>query len=254
MNTLLKYKDLLFELVLRDIKVKYKKSILGIMWSILNPLLMMLVMTIVFSTIFKSSIPNFPMYLIIGQTLFSFFGESTNMALMSIIYNAGLIKKVYIPKYIFPLSKSLFALSNLFFSLIAVFIVAIFTKIEFNFYILLFPIPIFLLFLFSLGIGLVVATYSVFFRDIAHLYQILLLIWTYMTPIFYPITILPGTYIKIILYNPLFCYITFARDLILESKVSDIKLVLLCFLYSLVSMIIGICVFKKNEKKFIFYI
>ncbi|VTX49135.1 Polysialic acid transport protein KpsM [uncultured Leptotrichia sp.] len=249
-----KYRNLIKELVIRDIKVKYKKSVLGILWSILNPLLMMMVMTVVFSTIFKSSIPNFPMYLIIGQTLFTFFSETTNMALMSIIYSAGLIKKVYIPKYIFPFSKSLFALSNLFFSLIAVFIVAIFTKIEFSFYILLFPLPIFLLFLFSFGIGLIVATYSVFFRDIGHLYQILLLIWTYVTPIFYPITILPGNLVKTILYNPLFCYITFARDLILERKISDIKLVSLCFLYSLVSMILGMYIFKKNEKQFIFYI
>ena len=254
MNDFIKYKDLIIELVLRDIKVKYKRSILGVLWSILNPLLMMMIMTVVFSTIFKSSIPNFHMYLIIGQTLFSFFGEVTNMSLMSIVYSSGLIKKVYIPKYVFPLSKSLFALSNLFFSLIAVFIVALVTRTEFNFYILLLPIPIILLFLFSFGVGLILATYSVFFRDIAHLYQILLLIWTYITPIFYPITILPGNLVKTVLYNPLFCYITFTRDLILEGKISNLKLVLLCFLYSLISVVFGIYVFKKNENKFIFYI
>lgn len=251
---LLKYKDLILELVLRDIKVKYKKSVLGILWSVLNPLLMMIILSIVFSTIFKSSIPNFPMYLIIGQTLFSFFGEVTNMSMMSIIYSGGLIKKVYIPKYIFPFSKALFGLCNLIFSMVAVILVGFFTKIEFHIEMLLFPVPIILLFIFSLGIGLILATYSVFFRDISHLYQILLLIWTYLTPIFYPISILPGNFISYILYNPLFCYITFARDLVLKGEVSDPKLIFFCFLYSFLSISIGVLVFKKNENKFILFV
>ena len=113
MDTLLKYKDLLFELVLRDIKVKYKKSVLGVLWSVLNPLLMMIVLTVVFSEVFKSSISNFPLYLITGQVIFNFFSEATNMSMMSVLGNGSLIKKVYIPKYIFPLSKTLFGLVNL---------------------------------------------------------------------------------------------------------------------------------------------
>lgn len=143
-----KYIDLLNELVIRDIKIKYKRSFLGVLWSVLNPLLMMVVMSVVFSTMFQSSIPNFPMYLIIGQILFSLFSEVTNMAMMSIIYNGGLIKKVYIPKYIFPLSKALFALSNLFFSLIAVILVALFTKLQLHWELFFVLIPIILLFFF----------------------------------------------------------------------------------------------------------
>ena len=222
-----KYIDLLNELVIRDIKIKYKRSFLGVLWSVLNPLLMMVVMSVVFSTMFQSSIPNFPMYLIIGQILFSLFSEVTNMAMMSIIYNGGLIKKVYIPKYIFPLSKALFALSNLFFSLIAVILVALFTKLQLHWELFFVLIPIILLFFFSLGIGLVLASYAVFFRDISHLFQIVLMIWTYLTPIFYPVTILPGNIIKYILYNPMFCYITFARDLILKGEFSDFKIIFL---------------------------
>jgi ABC transporter integral membrane subunit len=251
---LFKYKDLILELVSRDIKVKYKRSVLGILWSILNPLLMMIIFSIVFSTIFKSSIPNFPMYLIIGQTLFSFFGEVTNMAMTSIIYNGGLIKKVYIPKYIFPFSKGLFGLSNLFFSVFAIILVGFFTKIKVNLVTFLFPIPIFLLFIFTLGIGFVLATYTVFFRDIEHLYQILLLIWTYLTPIFYPITILPGNIIRYILYNPLFCYITFARDIVLKGEISDIKIIFLCIGYSILSITLGLYVFKRNENKFVLFV
>ena len=171
-----KYKDLLFELVLRDIKIKYKKSILGVLWSVLNPLLMMIVLTIVFSEIFKSSINNFPLYLITGQVIFNFFSEATNMSMVSILGNGSLIKKVYIPKYIFPLSKTVFGLVNLIFSLIAVIIVFLFTKQSIGIATIFIPISLFYTFLFSFGIGLILASTAVFFRDMLHLYGVLLII------------------------------------------------------------------------------
>ena len=154
----IKYYDLLIALLLRDIKIKYKRSILGFAWSILNPLLMMIVMSIVFSTIFKTDIKNFPMYLITGQVIFSFFSEATNTAMTSIISNGGLIKKVYIPKYIFALSKVMFSFTNMLFSLVAVVIVAIATKLPITPAILLFPLPLIYVFIFSLGIGLLLAS------------------------------------------------------------------------------------------------
>ena len=217
MNNFIKYKDLLFELVLRDIKVKYKRSVLGFTWSILNPLLMMIVMSIVFSTIFRTDIPNFPMYLITGQVIFSFFSEATNMAMVSIIQNGELMKKVYIPKYMFPLSKIIFSFSNMIFSLVAVVIVAIVTKLPLKFEMLLFPIPLIYVFIFSLGIGLILASYAVFFRDLLHLYSIVLLVWTYLTPIFYPIKILPENIKNWISYNPIYMYISYFRDIRREN-------------------------------------
>lgn len=254
MNNFIKYKDLLFELVLRDIKVKYKKSILGFAWSILNPLLMMTVMSIVFSTMFKTDIPNFPMYLITGQVLFSFFSEATNMAMVSIIENGELIKKVYIPKYMFPLSKIIFSFSNMLFSLIAVIIVAVVTKLPLRFEMLLFPIPLIYIFIFSLGIGLILASFSVFFRDLLHLYSIILLIWTYLTPIFYPIKILPENIKNWISYNPMYIYISYFRDIMLNEKIPSLQFNLICIFISLTSLIIGMWVFKKKEDNFIFYI
>ena len=254
MNNFMKYKDLLFELVLRDIKIKYKKSILGFAWSILNPLLMMTVMSIVFSTMFKPDIPNFPMYLITGQVLFSFFSEATNMAMVSIIENGELIKKVYIPKYMFPLSKIIFSFSNMLFSLIAVIIVAVVTKLPLRFEMLLFPIPLIYIFIFSLGIGLILASFSVFFRDLLHLYSIILLIWTYLTPIFYPIKILPENIKNWISYNPMYIYISYFRDIMLNEKIPSLQFNLICIFISLTSLIIGMWVFKKKEDNFIFYI
>ena len=250
----IKYYDLLIALLLRDIKIKYKRSILGLAWSILNPLLMMIVMSIVFSTIFKTDIKNFPMYLITGQVIFSFFSEATNTAMTSIISNGGLIKKVYIPKYIFALSKVMFSFTNMLFSLVAVVIVAIATKLPITPAILLFPLPLIYVFIFSLGVGLLLASYAVFFRDLLHLYGILLLIWTYLTPIFYPITILPENVKKIIMFNPMFVYIDNFREIILYGKVPSLSSNLLCICYSLIALLIGTLAFRKTKDKFIFYI
>ena len=250
----IKYYDLLIALLLRDIKIKYKRSILGFAWSILNPLLMMIVMSIVFSTIFKTDIKNFPIYLITGQVIFSFFSEATNTAMTSIISNGGLIKKVYIPKYIFALSKVMFSFTNMLFSLVAVVIVAIATKLPITPAILLFPLPLIYVFIFSLGVGLLLASYAVFFRDLLHLYGILLLIWTYLTPIFYPITILPENVKKVIMFNPMFVYIDNFREIILYGKVPSLSSNLLCICYSLIALLIGTLAFRKTKDKFIFYI
>ena len=249
-----KYYDLLIELVLRDIKVKYKRSVLGFAWSILNPLLMMIVMSIVFSTIFRSDIKNFPMYFITGQVIFSFFSEATNSAMMSIIGNGGLIKKVYIPKYIFPLSKVMFSFSNMIFSLVAVVIVAIATKLPITPAILLFPLPLIYVFVFSLGIGLLLASYAVFFRDLLHLYGIILLIWTYLTPIFYPITILPPNIRLLLKFNPLYVFISNFREIVLYGNVPSLFSNLLCIAYAILALIIGTLAFRRTKDKFIFYI
>ena len=251
---LIKYYNLIMELVVRDIKIKYKRSILGLMWSILNPLLMMTVMTIVFSTLFKSDIENFPIYLLSGQVIFSFFSEATNMSMTSILGNGGLIKKVYIPKYIFPLSKVLFALVNFLFSLIAVVIVAIITRLHISSSILLFPLSIFYIFIFALGVGLILASYAVFFRDLLHLYGILLLTWTYFTPIFYPIKIIPQNFMFIIKLNPMYYFITHFRKVLLYGEVPSLKLNLICLFFSLFILSVGVVVFYKKQEKFILYI
>ncbi|WP_369712962.1 ABC transporter permease [Leptotrichia sp. HSP-342] len=254
MNNFIKYKDLLFELVLRDIKIKYKKSMLGFTWSILNPLLMMTVMSVVFSTMFRMDIPNFPMYLIIGQVVFSFFSEATNIAMVSVIENGELMKKVYIPKYMFPLSKVIFSFSNMIFSLVAILIVALITRLPLRFEMLLFPIPLIYVFVFSLGIGFILASYTVFFRDLLHLYSILLLVWTYLTPIFYPIKILPESVRSWINYNPIYMYIKYFRSIMLYGKIPSLQFNLICIITSLISLIIGIWIFSKKEDKFIFYV
>lgn len=151
------YTPLIKELVSRDLKVKYRRSFLGYLWSLLNPLLMMAIMTVVFSYMFRFDVPNYPLYLICGQTLWTFFNESTNMAMYSIVQNASLIKKVYIPKYIFPVSRVFSSFVTMSFSLAAIVMVMLFTKAQFYWTILLFFIPLFLLFLFSSGVSLILS-------------------------------------------------------------------------------------------------
>lgn len=248
------YLPLVKELVSRDLKVKYRRSFLGYLWSLLNPLLMMAVMTVVFSYMFRYDIPNFPLYLICGQTLWTFFSESTSMAMNSIIGNGSLIKKVYIPKYIFPISRVASSFVTMSFSLTAILLVMIITRTPFRLPILLIPVPLFFLFVFSTGVGMILSAMSVYFRDIIHLYGVLTLAWMYVTPIFYPITALPAKLAVIIKLNPMYHYINFFRELVLYGNVPGPNAWFAMIASAIVAFTAGLLIFRKLQKNFILYI
>ena len=249
-----RFTPLLRELVVRDIKVRYRHSVLGLVWTVLNPLLMMVVITIVFSTVFKQNIPNFPIYYLAGSLIFSFNSESTTTALSSIYSNASLIKKVYIPKYLFPLANVLSGLVNLGFSLIAMFIVMLVTGAPFHATLLLLPIPIFYTFLFSAGLGILLSAITVFFRDIAHFYSVFILAWTYFTPIFYPVDILPDAAMKLMQLNPMYHLVTYMRSIVLYGVFPSLKENLLCLCLGLLMLALGLFVFYKKQDKFVLYV
>ena len=249
-----RFTPLLRELVVRDIKVRYRHSALGLVWTVLNPLLMMVVITIVFSTLFKQNIPNFPIYYLSGSLIFAFNSESTTTALNSIISNASLIKKVYIPKYLFPLSNVLSGLVNLGFSLIAMFIVMLITGAPFHTTLLLLPIPIFYTFLFSVGLGILLSAVTVFFRDIAHFYSVFILAWTYFTPIFYPVEILPDAAMKIMQLNPMYHLVSYMRSIVLYGVFPSLAENLLCLCLGLLMLALGLFVFYKKQDKFVLYV
>ena len=249
-----RFTPLLRELVVRDIKVRYRHSVLGLVWTVLNPLLMMVVITIVFSTVFKQNIPNFPIYYLAGSLIFSFNSESTTTALSSIYSNASLIKKVYIPKYLFPLANVLSGLVNLGFSLIAMFIVMLVTGAPFHATLLLLPIPIFYTFLFSAGLGILLSAITVFFRDITHFYSVFILAWTYFTPIFYPVDILPDAAMKLMQLNPMYHLVTYMRSLVLYGVFPSLKENLLCLCLGLLMLALGLFVFYKKQDKFVLYV
>lgn len=251
---LFNYIPLMKELVKRDLKVKYRRSFLGYLWSLLNPLLMMCVMSFVFSAIFQSTVPNFPLYLICGQTLWNFFNESTNMAMFSVLQNGALIKKVYIPKFIFPISRVLSSFVTMSFSLVAIVIVMLFTKAQIYWTILLFWVPLLFLFVFCCGIGLILSALATYFRDITHLYGVLTLAWMYVTPIFYDPAILPDNVRVVLNWNPMYHYIAFFRGLVVYGQIPAGNIWWTCILSAIVVLAIGLIVFKRQQRNFILYI
>jgi len=250
----MKFKPLLYLLVKRDFKAKYKRSFLGIVWTILNPLLLMLVLTIVFSHIFRFDIKNFPVYLLSGQLIFAFFSESTTLSMNSILGAGSLIKKINLPKYIFPISRALSSLVNLMLSFIALILVMLITRAPFHWTILLAPIPIIFTFLFSLGVGLIMSAAIVFFRDMMYLYNIFLTALTYFTPIFYPISIIPDKYRFLISLNPMYHYVEYFRTVAIYGGLPTSWQNIICSLMSIASLSAGLYVFYKKQDRFILYI
>jgi lipopolysaccharide transport system permease protein len=252
---LLKYRYLLALLVERDIKLKYRRSFLGYLWSILNPLFSMIIMMIVFSYMFGRGIKNFPVYLISGNILFAFMRDSSTLAMNSIIGNAALLKKVYVPKYIFTLSKVTSSLVNLLFSLGALLIVMVITKVPITWYCLLIVIPIIELYIFCVGLGLFLAQANVFFRDIGNIWGVVTLAWMYLTPIFYSIDNLsPVLRYWIPKVNPMYIYITQFRDFVLTGGWTWTVLIWRGLFISLLMLAIGLWSFARNKDKFILYI
>jgi ABC-2 type transport system permease protein len=257
-----KYKFLLNELIKRDFKVKYKRSVLGVLWSILYPLLMMSVMALVFSNMFKFSMTgvNYLVYLMSGLVMFNYFSEATNGCLTAIVGNFSLINKVYMPKYIFPLAKCLFAGINFALTLIPLLLIILVsgnaaegTKCYINLYYLLLPIIFGCMLMFTLGIGYILSAVTVFLRDVIYIWGIAVLILNYLTPIFYSLSIIPVKYQIIFKFNPLYWYINSTRDILLFSKAPSLMSLLICFLIGFFVMVIGMIIFRKKQDKFVYF-
>lgn len=262
-NEVEKDRFILKQLVTKDFKIKYRRSFLGVAWSVLNPLLMMIVMAVVFSTIFAQgrngavSPELYPLYLIVGNVTFSVMSESTNQALMSIIWASSLLKKVKVHRWVFPVQKVLFSLVNFGFSLIAVAIVMIWFHVVPTWHLILLPVCLFLLMLFCMGLGMMLSALTVFFRDIMHLWSVVITAWTYLTPIFWTtdfIGQMPHV-VRIIMYaNPMYNYIQFMRDIFLFQTTPTFFTVGMCIAWAVVALVLGYVVFHKSEHKFILYI
>lgn len=253
-EVLFKYSNFLREVVIRDIKKKYYKSLLGVFWTILNPLLTMMVITIVFSTLFKNNIENFPVYYLCGALIFNFNAGATSQAVFCFIQNGNLIKKMYIPKYMFCLSTVITNFVTLIFSLSALVIVIIITGHKLTYTVLLLPILLIYVFMFTTGLSLTLSTYGVFFRDLGYLYEIFLLLWTYLTPLFYPISIIPENFRFFWDLNPMYQYIEMFRDIVYYGVLPTEKTIWIATLYSILMLAFGVISFKEKQEKFIFYI
>jgi len=255
MDSFSKYRHLLWNLIHRDVVTKYRRSVLGMLWSVLNPLLMMLVITAVFQTIFKINVPHFPLYYLTGALIYNYVSEATNTSMTSILDASTLIKKVYIPKYIFPIEKCLSAFVNMLFSLIAVFIVFVILRFQPNWTMLLIFIPMIYVMIFSMGLGMILSALNVFFRDTAHLYSVWLTAWMYLTPIIYPLDAINNEIIVgIIKINPLYYYVQYFRELTLYGSIPGLEHNMICICFSVVFFLAGVIIFRSNQDKFILHI
>lgn len=250
-NVYRKYGFLLSQLVKRDFKTKYRRSFLGIIWSLLNPLLISIVQYMVFSSLFRFDIPNYSVYLLSGIVMFNYLTEATTQSMASIIQNASLINKVYIPKYIYPLSRVLSTGVNFLFSLLALYIVIIASGMSITFAHISILYVLACMFIFTLGLSLMLSSLMVFFRDTQFLYGVLLTIWTYLTPIFYPESILPSHMLSLLSFNPMYHFIRFLRFIILYNGVPVLKAWVYCGAFAAISLLVGMYVFKRTQNKFI---
>ena len=246
-----KFRPLLNELIARDIKIKYRKSVLGVLWTLLNPLFMMIVLSVVFSNLFKFDVENFPVYLLSGQLIFNFFSESTTNAMSAILANGSLIKKIYVPKYLFVLSRVFSSTINLLASFTAMVCVMLAMRVDLHYTVLLVPIPLLFIVMFSLGVGLLLSALTVKFRDIMHLYSVFVTALMYLTPVIYPMSILPVWLKPIVTLNPITNILEMFRAVMLYNSFPSIKSMFIAIVECIIVLAIGLYVFYKKQDEFI---
>lgn len=254
-KTLVKYQDLIEELVARDLKLKYRRSVLGYLWSVLNPLLIMIVQTIVFTKMLGKGIENYPVYLLTGRLMYDFLKVSTTSAMKSVTGNASLLRKVYVPKYIFTLAKVTSCMVDMVFSIGALLIVMIVTGSKFHWQMILIPLVIIQIYLFCCGLGFFLAQLSVFFRDVQHIYSAVLTAWLYLTPIMYKVEFLPGKLPLLVkAFNPLYYYVAQFRDLVYYGQIPGPRIFWGGWLIAFVMLAFGVWTFQRSKDRFILYI
>ncbi len=254
-KTFFKYWDLIRELVVRDIKLKYRRSFLGYLWTILQPLLIMIVMTLVFSTILGKGIENYPVYLFSGRMLYDFLKAGTNSAMKSVTKNASLLGKVYIPKYIFTFSTVTSSMVDTILSIGALFIVMIATGAKFYWTLLLYPLVLIQIYIFVMGLGFLLAQLNVFFRDMEHIWGAVMTAWFYLTPLIYQIDRLPYRIQMVIkAANPLYYYVAQARDLIYYGNFPGPRVFWGGWIIAFVMLFIGVWAFQHSKDRFFLYI
>ena len=251
-----KFRFLFWELVKKDIKLKYRSSVLGVFWTLLEPLLTMIVLTLVFSNLLGKGDDNFPVYILCGRLLYSFFSNGTKVALKSVRKHGSMIGKVYVPKYMYPLSAVVSNYIMFIISLVVLAGVMIFEQVKITVYLLQAFIPMIIILIMTMGVGLILATYDVFFRDLEYLWTVFLMLIMYTCAIFYKVDNLKTAANEMIFKcNPLYSLISMFRDAVFGRSIMDNSYNLwfsLCF--SLGVFLIGILVFWRKQDKFILYV
>ena len=250
-DTFAEKKFLLKELVKRDLTSKYKDSVLGILWSFFNPLLIMLVFTAIFSMLFGRSIENYPVYFLSGRIIFDFYNAGTKGAMRSIKRNQNLIKKIYVPKYMFSVSTICYEFINFLISFVILFGVMILTGASFHWTIIVSIVPMFFLLCLVFGVGLILAVCNTYFTDVGHLYNVFTLLLMYSSALFYPMEIVPPLVQRIFTLNPVYSAISCFRECISYGILPNASTLLYLAAFSLTTLGIGIVLFKIYKKRII---
>ena len=248
------YRFLFEELVKRDFKKKYKRTVLGMVWSILSPLLTLLVMRLVFTQFFGRSMEHYTTYLFCGNLVFSYFNEATSQGMSSLMGNAGIFTKVNIPKYLFLFSKNVQTLINFGITLCVFFLFCIMDQIVFTWKLVLLIYPVLCLVLFNIGVGLILSALFVFFRDIQYLWSVFTQLLMYMSAIFYTIDHYSYTTQCLFLLNPVYLFIRYFRKIVIEAAVPTVLFHLLMLLDVAVVLGIGCWMYKKYNTRFLYYV
>ena len=249
-----KYQFLFEELVKRDFKQKYKRTVRGMAWSVLSPLLTLLVMKIIFTQFFGRDTPNYTTYLFSGTLIMSYFRESTRGGMNALMANSRIFSKINVPKYIFVLSKNVSSLVNFVIILAVYFFFCALDKIHFGIHMISLIFPVLCLLIFNIGIGMFLSAMYVFFRDMQYLYDVFLTLLQYASAIFYTIDSFPQAFQNIFLCNPVYCYIKYFRTVVINGVLPPAWFHLLCAGYALVSIGIGTYVYRKYNHKFLYYV
>ena len=247
---ILKFKNLVYNLVSKDLKVKYKGSILGFFWSLLNPLIMLIVYTIAFKYIIRIRVENFPLFFLCGFLPWTFLSLSLSMAVNSIKDNANLVKKVYFPREILPLSIILSNLVQFLLTFVILIPALLLFKVDLGFPLLFLPLIILFQLTFKLGLALILAALNVFFSDVRHLLEIFLQIWFWLTPIIYPVSLVPERFQSLYRLNPAVIFVESYRNVLLYNKGLSLLNLLSLFLIGIIFLLLGQLIFSSYNRKF----
>lgn len=253
-DTFLRHRFLFEELVKRDFTKKYKRTVLGMLWSVLGPLMTLGVMALVFTKFFGHSIEHYTIYMFCGNLLFSYFKESTTTGMTALLDNSPIFSKVNVPKYMFLLSKNVSSLINFGINLLVLFIFCLFDGITFSWKFFLLLYPVCCLVMFNLGMGLILSALYLMFRDMKYLYEVFTLLLMYVSAIFYSIDAYEPKLQYLFYLNPVYVYIRYFRKIILEGSIPQFSFHLLAAGYALAALIIGAVIYKKKNYKFLYYI
>lgn len=253
-NKFRQYQFLFEELVKRDFTKKYKRTILGMAWSIISPLLNLLIMWLVFGKLLGSNVNHYVIYLFSGQLVFAFFSDATNLGMTSLVINAGIFTKVNVPKYLFLFSQNISSLINFGLTLIVYFVFVAIEGIPFTCKFFLLVIPIICLVVFNLGIGLILSALFVFFRDMQYLWGIVTQLIMWMSAIFYSIESYSEMVQNLFLLNPLYLFIRYFRKIVIEATIPTLQFHVLMMADALIVFCIGAWMYKRYNTEFLYYV